>query len=174
MRSALCPGLAFSMTSSSLGAWWVAGVPAGSGRGTPVTSCRCWTGNNFHPQDQGELTRGSDNGSWIIILFRKRSYSLVRVLDTTQTRENSSRPHEPPPPDLRPRDLHKLNSLQEAIPVARAAARFRSSLDHDQGNGHQRGGGEGGRQHRHVSKESLGEEGHRHRGRLRRKSHSLY
>ena len=70
--------------------------------------------------------------------FRKRSYSLVSLLDTTQTRENSSQPHtQHQPPDIRPRDLNKLNTLQEAIPVARAAARFRSSLD--QGDHHHRG-----------------------------------
>ena len=110
---------------------------------------------------------------YITISFRKRSYSLVSILDTTQTRESSSRPHEPSPPDLRPRDLNKLNTLQEAIPVARAAARFRSSLDHDHDPRHR---GERGRQHRGESEENSGEEKHRHRhrGRLRRKSHSLY
>ena len=82
---------------------------------------------------------------------RKRSYSLVSLLDTTQTRESCSAPHHARAPPRR--DLAELTSLQEALPVARAAARFRSKLE---------------------QAEAEQEARTRHRGRLRRKSHSLY
>ena len=79
---------------------------------------------------------------------RSRRYSLVSSLDTTQTREASSsssyRERREKPPEL-----GELNTLQQAIPVARAAARFRSAISEEEGE-------------------------LRERGRRRRKSHSLY
>ena len=75
----------------------------------------------------------------------------MSLLDTTQTRESSSAPHHARAPPRR--DLAELTSLQEALPVARAAARFRSKLE---------------------QAEAEQEARTRHRGRLRRKSHSLY
>ena len=78
---------------------------------------------------------------------RTRRYSLVSSLDTTQTREASSSSYrerrEKPP------ELGELNTLQQAIPVARAAARFRSAISEEDSE-------------------------LRERGRKRRKSHSLY
>ena len=78
---------------------------------------------------------------------RSRRYSLVSSLDTTQTREASSSSYrerrEKPP------ELGELNTLQQAIPVARAAARFRSAISEEDSE-------------------------LRERGRRRRKSHSLY
>ena len=79
---------------------------------------------------------------------RKRSYSLVSSLDTTQTRESSSY-RDRPARSEKPAELRELNTLQQAIPVARAAARFRSAISEDTQEG-------------------------RERGRTRRKSHSLY
>ena len=78
---------------------------------------------------------------------RSRRYSLVSSLDTTQTREASSssyRERKEKPPEL-----GELNTLQQAIPVARAAARFRSAISEEDSE-------------------------LRERGRRRRKSHSLY
>ena len=79
---------------------------------------------------------------------RSRRYSLVSSLDTTQTREASSsssyRERREKPPEL-----GELNTLQQAIPVARAAARFRSAISEEDSD-------------------------LRERGRRRRKSHSLY
>ena len=84
---------------------------------------------------------------------RKRSYSLVSMLDTTQTQ---GRPQQDKSQERRPRELTQLNTLEEAIPVARAAARFRAVVDH-------------------KDDESTGREAKSsHRKRHRRKSHSLY
>ena len=79
---------------------------------------------------------------------RNRSYSLVSSLDTTQTRESSSY-RDRPARSEKPAELRELNTLQQAIPVARAAARFRSAISEDTQEG-------------------------RERARTRRKSHSLY
>ena len=83
---------------------------------------------------------------------RKRSYSLVSMLDNAQTQGKTL---EQRSSDQRPRELTQLNTLQQAIPVARAAARFRAAVDHDDG-------------------EDDHEKHSRHRHRHRRKSHSLY
>ena len=77
---------------------------------------------------------------------RTRRYSLVSSLDTTQTREASSSYRER---REKPPELGELNTLQQAIPVARAAARFRSAISEEDSE-------------------------LRERGRRRRKSHSLY
>ena len=92
---------------------------------------------------------------------RKRSYSLVSLLDTTQTRESSSYRTSVSEP-RKPRELTQLNTLEEAIPVARAAAKFRSVIhskieDDDE-----------------VNKKHGPDTFHKQRGRNRRKSHSLY
>ena len=78
---------------------------------------------------------------------RSRRYSLVSSLDTTQTREVSSSSYREP--REKPPELGELNTLQQAIPVARAAARFRSAISEEDSD-------------------------LRERGRRRRKSHSLY
>ena len=83
---------------------------------------------------------------------RKRSYSLVSCLDTTQTGHIPDRA-----PEERHRDVTQLNTLQEAIPVARAAARFRTVLEDNK-----------------RSEQNDPDHKHHHRGRHRRKSHSLY
>ena len=69
---------------------------------------------------------------------RTRSYSLVSSLDTTQTRESSSY-RERPRRSEKPPELGELNTLQQAIPVARAAARFRSALSEEREEGGERG-----------------------------------
>ena len=80
---------------------------------------------------------------------RSRRYSLVSSLDTTQTREASSSSSSYRERREKPPELGELNTLQQAIPVARAAARFRSAISEEEGE-------------------------LRERGRRRRKSHSLY
>ena len=83
---------------------------------------------------------------------RTRSYSLVSSLDRTQTRESSSYRDRPGRTE-KPPELGELNTLQQAIPVARAAARFRSAISEE------------------VEEREEREERSRRR---RRKSHSLY
>ena len=80
---------------------------------------------------------------------RTRSYTLVSSLDTTQTRGASSSSYTKP--KERPPELGDLNTLQQAIPVVRAAARFRSAISEEETEARERG-----------------------RRRRRRKSHSLY
>ena len=55
----------------------------------------------------------------------KRSLSLVSKLDQKQLTECSNPEPEPP----KPRDLLDLNTLEEALPVVRAAVRFRTNLE---------------------------------------------
>ena len=55
----------------------------------------------------------------------KRSLSLVSKLDPKQLTSSSYSEPEAP----KPRDLLDLNTLEEAIPVVRAAVRFRTALD---------------------------------------------
>ena len=122
--------------------------------------------SSLHPQSRSQSSR-SRRGSFslsqdmkLVSLLdteqvgssrgRTRRYSLVSSLDTTQTREASSsssssyRERREKPPEL-----GELNTLQQAIPVARAAARFRSAISEEDSE-------------------------LRERGRKRRKSHSLY
>ena len=121
--------------------------------------------SSLHPQSRSQSSR-SRRGSFSLSQDRRlvslldteqvsssrgrtRRYSLVSSLDTTQTREASSsssyteRREKPP-------ELGELNTLQQAIPVARAAARFRSAISEEV------------------------EEGEERSRRRRRKSHSLY
>ena len=55
----------------------------------------------------------------------KRSLSLVSKLDSRQLTECSN----PEPEPAKPRDLMDLNTLEEALPVVRAAVRFRTTLE---------------------------------------------
>ena len=55
----------------------------------------------------------------------KRSLSLVSKLDSRQLTDCSN----PEPEPAKPRDLMDLNTLEEALPVVRAAVRFRTTLE---------------------------------------------